>query len=147
MLAIGSLTACSNQPVDRPVVVSKVEGSKWPDLPPVERPAKPRVQAWQYDYPRDLSQPQIVASRKSCLSVAPAKQDASFWGLCGVYPIDPKSNLFIGFEREQWDILLKNLQELEAYYSASQATFDELDRQRETWRKRNSAAEIPSKLE
>lgn len=98
--------------------------------PNVSLPSKPRLQVYSYDLPRQTNVQQLVKNTSACKAVSKASQDVAFWRRCGEFPVDPNSNLFIGFDQANWHKFQSNQREVEAYVQALEERIARVNEQR-----------------
>ncbi|KKL76562.1 hypothetical protein LCGC14_2043620, partial [marine sediment metagenome] len=74
-----------------------------------------------------------------CKRVPEADRDNAFWNKCGEHPIVTKSNIFIGFDQTNWNIIIENFAKLREQLFKYQKRIEEVNRQREAWREKAEA--------
>lgn len=67
------------------------------------------------------------------------EQTASWWKACGENPIFPESNIFIGFNQVEWNIILENFAKLRERVWQYKQRIIEINRQRQEWRDKADA--------
>lgn len=67
------------------------------------------------------------------------EQTAAWWKECGENPIFPESNIFIGFNQVEWNIILGNFAKLRERVWQYKQRIIEINRQRQEWRDKADA--------
>ena len=146
LLALG---ACSGlDGFDPKTNVRLVTTSVYPELPDVEPVEPVNLLPWEADVPRDTSVLSVKNLTK-CRAVGThedpdregvilpnERQSDSWWAECGEHPVLPGSNIFIGFDQQNWNIINENFAKLRETIFRYQKRLEEVNRQRESWRKK-----------
>lgn len=137
LMVAGFLASCASTsstlkpPVSSVVVVNT---TYYPNLPDISVPPKPKIQPVAWDFPRKTTADMIAKNTTACVGKPVTPQNQA---QCGIFPVDLKSNIYIGLSQAQWNVLQLNQQELENYYIAASARLAEINKQRAEWRKKN----------
>lgn len=149
------LSACSSmQKLVQPEVVTTVRvvnSTTYPELPDIQLPVEPTLNAWQYDIPRDMSKLEAANTAK-CQRVAEKDRDDAYWARCGIHPVIPNSNILYGFDQRNWNIMLSNFGKLREYIVELKARIGLANDSRREWRRkaeeeRKKAAEERAKAQ
>jgi hypothetical protein len=95
------------------------------------------------ELPRLMNSQSVVKNLSTC-QVPEQQRDAAFWDRCGEKPIDANSNIFLGFDKENWTQLTLNIEQIRQAYIACKSRVDEVNRQRREWRELNQQARAKS---
>lgn len=108
----------------------------YPNLPDISIPTLSLLPT-QHDIPRDTSLPLVVNREKSeCIS-GTVKQNDAFWIRCGLYPIQDSSNLFRGYDRQNWNNLIINQVRIDEHIKILVSLINLDNQQRQRWRELN----------
>lgn len=91
----------------------------------------------QHDFPRDTSKPLMVNPEISYCVEEGRKRDELFWTRCGIHPVDPDSNLYRGYDRDNWNNLVVNMSRLESQIRIYQKIINDINKTRQEWRSLN----------
>ena len=131
-----SLAACgSTKEIAVPVYVSVQ-----PNLPPISAPARIEFGAPQWDLPRDMTAQPQIKNLSTCINVAEEKQNNSFWRRCGEFPVDENSNLYMGFDLDNYNVIVLNVNKMKLQLKAYWDTIQKINAERELWREQNERA-------
>ncbi len=134
LAALLLLGACANNTGFNPKsTVRVVTSMSYPEFPNVEPLLPLNVIPWQADVPRDMTKT-VVQNLTTCKKVPEEEQDDAFWNRCGEHPIVTNSNIFIGFDQTNWNIIIENFAKLREQLFKYQKRIEEVNRQRESWR-------------
>lgn len=137
LLAVAA-AGCASTPKPE-TVVERVAVPTYPNLPNLEPPKGFEAEKFKLDVPRDMSAAPVVKPTAECKAVTAAKRDDAFWKRCGEQPPLANSNIFIGFDEFNYHLFEDFLATRAKKDAAWQARIDEVNRQREEWRKKNDA--------
>lgn len=132
------LTACSVTP-QTPIVEKEVVHA-YPDLPDIEPLPPLTLIPFEWDYPRDTTK-RVAKSTRKCLETPTPQRDEAYWERCGENPPLPNSNIFMGLSRDDFETFLVNNEKVRARLLQYKTRIDEINRERATWRQRNSEAQ------
>lgn len=113
--------------------------TNYPELPDMDIPPNVNLLPWKHDLPRDTTKEMIVKKLTTCLKVPKAdrvKSNTEFWARCGEFPVIIDTQLFIGFDQENWSIILENFTRLKLRNYQLRQRLNEVNRQRDEWRKK-----------
>lgn len=110
---------------------------KYPELPPIPIPPMPTLKPFKFDIPRDMSRWEVKNTTK-CKSVPEEQRDEKFWTECGIHPPIPNTNIFLGFDRENYENLIHDLIVLKEHILTLEKLLQEVNKQREEWRRKNA---------
>jgi len=128
------LGACAgNKGFNPQSTVRVVTSMSYPEFPNVEPLLPLNVIPWQADVPRDMTKT-VVKNLTACKKVPEEDQDDAFWNRCGEHPIVTNSNIFIGFDQLNWNIIIENFAKLREQLFKYQNRIEEVNRQRGAWR-------------
>jgi hypothetical protein len=113
-----------------------IDNTKYPELPKVYYPPSAILLDFKFDWPRIHEL--VVLNKKACLDIKETNRDKSFWRKCGINKIDTESNLYIGLSEQDYRNLILNTDRLMAREKQWKAIVDEINRQRESFKKRNN---------
>lgn len=145
------LTAChatTSEEFKPRTSVRVINSMIYPEFPNIEPLPPINIIGWTHDMPRDLSIVSVknISGCRDVETYSPEdrpyvvlpveEQKASWWRECGENPIFPKSNVYVGFSQENWNIILENFAKLrERNWQYKQRIF-EINRQRTEWRRK-----------
>ncbi len=119
MVSVVLLAGCATNPTGRTfdpqsrttvrTVVSEAEKVR---EAPIDVPDDPKLKDVNFDYPRLMTADEVIKNTTACRAVPKEKQDLDFWAACGIAPIDPDSNIFIGMDQTSFNNLTYNLETL-----------------------------------
>lgn len=135
LLFVSLLSACA--PETRIEVIKK---PIFPELPPVQKPMKLQLETCELDYPRLTDSEVVEKNLTDCIQHAD-KNSADYQRRCVEYPVDLKSNLFIGFDQESWLCHVRNQQKIQLQLKIFDGLIDSVNKTRSDWIDRNQAAE------
>ena len=141
------LAGCaSDDGFDPKTNVNLINSQSFPELPDIEPVDPPNLIAWQADVPRDTAV-LSVKNTTECRSVGTyedpsypgvvlpdMEQTDAWWARCGENPILPNSNIFIGFDQENWNIIQENFAKLRETLFRYKQRIDQVNQQRQEWR-------------
>ncbi len=133
LTALLLLGACESTGFDPKSTVRVVNSMSYPEFPNVQPVFPVNLIPWQADVPRDMTKT-VVKNLTSCKKVPENEQDDAFWNRCGEHPIVTNSNIFIGFDQTNWNIIIENFAKLREQLFKYQKRVEEVNRQREAWR-------------
>jgi hypothetical protein len=162
LLAAILLTACSNmKPLTQPEPVTTVKvvtKTSYPELPDIQLPPEPALMAWEYSVPRDMSQvvPKDEACAKTpedarnddwnkrcvmpkdeeCAKTAESARNDAWRQRCAMHPIVLNSNVLLGFDQANLNIMLENFTKLREYIFQLKERIDIANASREDWRRK-----------
>lgn len=113
----------------------------YPDLPHIDKPIELDLEAVAYAFPLDMNAPPVIKSSTFCKSTPVEEQDLNYEAKCFEQPVDKDSNVYIGFEQNEWEKFKTNMVKLKAQGEAYSDTIDEINRQRDVWKKLNNQQE------
>ncbi len=112
-----------------------VTTTSYPEFPDIQPVAPVNLIAWQHDFPRNMEKV-VIKNVSTCIKVPEEKKNAAFWNRCGENPIMTNSNLFVGFDQENWNIILGNFAKLRENIFQHQERINAINRQRQEWRRK-----------
>lgn len=128
--------------------VRLVTTNVYPELPDIEPVEAVNLIPWVADVPRDTSVLSVV-STVACRSVGTHEdpdhpgvilpdesQSDSWWTRCGEHPILPNSNVYIGFDQQNWNIIQEDFAKLRETIFRYQKRLEEVNNQRQRWREK-----------
>lgn len=141
--------------------VQIITAMSYPQFPNIEPLPDVSILSFEADLPRDL-EAISVKNLTNCRRVKIGKdkykklemyypedkpyvilpkeeQTAAWWKTCGENPILPKSNIFIGFNQVEWNIVLENFAKLRERIWQYKQRLVEINRQRQEWRDKADA--------
>lgn len=137
------LTACGANTQQRdfeiPRTVETITSVAYPVFPDISIPPQPNLIPWEYDFPRDPDADPVIKNVSSCIDVPEENQDEAFWARCGEQPIQTDSNIFIGMDQDNWNILNRNLEVLKENNFQLRERLDIANEQRQRWREMDEA--------
>lgn len=136
------LTACASTPTEPQSTVRLVQSTTYPFLPDIKPVPEPDLVPWSHDVPRDTSKLSVIESEK-CTSVPETKRDKTFWRECGINPPLDNSNIFIGFDQDNWNIIIENFAKLRETIYQYKTRIDEVNQQRKEWREKSTTENNP----
>lgn len=141
VLAVGwALAGCalSNQsPPDlsEKKTVRLVQSFQYPELPDLEVP-KLDLLPVHHELPRDMTADLVVRNTTKCRGVAEADRRGAFWEDCGIHPPLPDSNLYRGYDRDNWTNFWINDARIQAHIAVLRGMLEQVSRQRADWRRK-----------
>jgi len=127
------LGACQQPRFNPQSTVRVVTSMSYPEFPNVEPLLPLNVIPWQADVPRDMTKT-VAKNITSCKKVPEDERDDAYWNRCGEHPIVTNSNIFIGFDQTNWNIIIENFAKLREQLFKYQKRIEEVNRQRGAWR-------------
>lgn len=97
-----TISGCTLFRQPEPTVITK-EVIVYPSLPTFQAPTPIPVQSPTLDYPRGDSL--VVKNSRKCKEIPEENRDDEFWEDCGVLEVDLDSNLYAGFDENNFDRL------------------------------------------
>jgi len=138
-LALGILLSACAATSEPPIVKTDVV-RVYPELPDIEPLPPLTLIPFEWDYPRDKTK-RIPKSTNECLKIPEQQRDNSYWDRCGENPPLSDSNIFMGLSRDDFETFLINNEKIKARLLQYKARIDEINQQREMWRKKNLEAQ------
>jgi len=138
-LAVGLLISACTTTQQAPIVKTEVI-RVYPELPAIEPLSPLTLMPFEWDYPRDTTR-RVPKSISKCLETPEQQRDESYWERCGENPPLTKSNIFMGLSREDFETFLVNNEKIRVRLLQYKARIDEINRQREMWRQKNTEAQ------
>lgn len=128
------LTGCVTDGAFEPkTTVTLVNTEIFPEFPDIA-PLQPLdLIPWAADVPRDPSKVTVKNITK-CIKVEENKRDKSFWNRCGENPIVEGSNIYLGMDQVNWNVMVENFAKLKERLQQYEARMKEINKQREKWR-------------
>ncbi len=117
-------------------VISTTSYPDLPDLPPVD---PLNLNNPQYDLPRDLAAEPVVKNLSTCINVPEDERNRAFWSRCGESPVISDTNIYRGFDYDNWIMYLENMNRIREYIKQYQDRIDQVNKQRQQWRELNEA--------
>lgn len=106
----------------------------YPEFPNIQPVSPVNLIPWIHEAPRNTEKV-VVKNISTCIKVAEEDRDRAFWNRCGENPILLNSNIFVGFDQQNWNIILENFAKLrETLYQYKQRIIA-INKQREDWRR------------
>jgi hypothetical protein len=134
------LAACG----DKSTVLTVTYYPEMPDLPLCSASS---LRVPEAEYPRKMNAEPFVRNLTTCKSTDPKERSTAAWmERCLEKPIDTESNIFIGFNQQNWTELNFNLAQINENYKACQARIEEVNKQRAEWREKNQSSRDKQKL-
>ena len=133
-IALFVLSGCSTfSAFDPKTNVRLVNTEIFPEFPDIT-PLQPlNLLPWEADIPRDSSR--IVPKNiTKCLKVPENKRDRSYWITCGENPILEGSNIYLGMDQTNWNIMVEDFAKLKERLQQYEARIREINNQRKKWR-------------
>ena len=127
------LGACQQIGFNPQSTVRVVNSMSYPEFPNVQPVSPVNLIPWQADIPRDMTKT-VVKNVTSCVKVPEDERDNAFWNRCGEHPIITNSNIYMGFDLLNWNIIIENFAKLREQIFKYQKRVEEVNRQREAWR-------------
>lgn len=112
----------------------------YPDFPAIEPLPPLTLMPFEWDYPRDTTK-RVSKSTGKCLETPEQQRDEAYWERCGEYAPLTNSNIFMGLSRKDFETFIVNNEKIRARLLQYKARIDEINRQREMWRKENAKAQ------
>jgi hypothetical protein len=134
LLVTGCATAPAPQPLKPETTVEVITTVVYPEFPDIPLPPKVRLTKFEADMPRVMNE-LTVKNITECVRVPEAERDERFWARCGENPIDVNSNIFIGFDQENWNRLNINLKRLQENDHVLRRLLEQANAQRSEWRR------------
>ena len=125
-----------------------IHSTTYPEFPNIEPLPDVNILPWEADVPRDTSVLSVknttecrkvetyIPDDKPHVVLPKEEQDPTWWSKCGEHPILPNSNIYLGFEQDQWNIIVENFAKLKERVWQYKQRIKEVNRQREEWRKK-----------
>lgn len=123
------LSACSTSPR-----VEVIERTVYPELPVISHPLTPNLKPVVWDMPRIMDET-VVKNTTECQEMD--EDHPRFERTCLENPIDPNSNIHIGFDRTNWQGFQSNMNLIREYIRQYKERLDLVNQQREEWKRQN----------
>jgi hypothetical protein len=131
-------------------IINSVSYPEFPDITPLP---ELNILAYKPDLPRDLNELSVISSTKCrnkkiktkpredkpYIIVPVETQSSEWWRRCGENPIFPESNIYIGFDQIQWNIIINNATKLKERIGQYKQRIAEINSQRREWREKAAA--------
>jgi len=108
----------------------------YPELVPIEIPQGPKLYSFKMDVPRNKNEI-VVKNTTECKNVPESKRDEKFWNKCGENPPLTDTNIFLGFDQENFNNFVLTMESMREYIITLKKIIEEVNRQREEWRLKN----------
>lgn len=139
LIAVTALGACSSFPriplptreVPVPVIINV-----YPELDPIDTRTL-KLEPTLFDIPREMASEMVVKNTPECQEVQLLEQTDAFWFECGEFPQDKDSNLFVGFDRDNYENYVLNLARIAEWKRSVTSLIEVENRRREEWRRLN----------
>ncbi len=143
-----TLIGCGFSSKEHTPTIRVINVQSYPELPDIEPVSPANLVPWNHDMPRDLnvlSVKNIKACRKietrpnelrPYITEPVEEQPDEWWDKCGEHPIIPRSNIFIGFDIENWNTILENFYKLKERVWQYEQRILEINKQRQEWREK-----------
>jgi len=151
------LTGCEQ--VQKTESIKLVTATTYPELPDIEPLSDPGLLPWKHNMPRDMEVMSVI-NNTACRKVKTKineripyvvepveEQTKTWWKKCGEHPIFPETNIHVGFDLENWNIVLSNLFKLKERNWQYKQRVLEINNQRETWRNQAERERIKIPIE
>ena len=132
-LAGSALAGCATDGFNPQSKVQVITTKSYPEIPDIEPVAPVNLIPWQYDIPRDTSRI-VPKNTTECEKVPEEKRDDAYWKKCWENPPLKNTNLYIGFDHDNWNIFLEDWQKLQEKNLQYKARIEEINKQRKEWR-------------
>lgn len=106
--------------------VQIIEKPVFPVLNEYKIPEEPELIPFVVDMPRDTTK-RTVKNVTECVSVKEEKRNEEFWKKCGEHPIITDSNIYVGFDLENWNNLQSNFFRLREYINTLKSIIKEIN--------------------
>ena len=141
LAALFLLSACESTRFDPKSTVRVVTSMSYPEIPNIEPLLPVNLIPWLADIPRDMTKT-VAKNITSCRKISEEDRDDAYWNRCGEHPITSNSNIFIGFDLTNWNIIIENFAKLREQIFKYQKRMEEVNRQRESWREKAEAERL-----
>lgn len=140
------LVGCGASSFTKTEPVKIITATSYPSVPNIEPLPPVALIKWNHDMPRDLSVLSVISStecRKVETKINEDKpyvvepvepQTDEWWAECGENPIYPESNIHVGFDLDNWNIILENMFKLKERNWQYRQRLEEVNKQRKEWR-------------
>jgi hypothetical protein len=161
LVAAMLLPACSNmKPLTQPdpvTTVKVVNETSYQALPDIQLPPEPALIAWEYSVPRDMSQvvpkdetcaktPEaarnddwnkrcVMPKDEECAKTPEAARNDAWRQRCAMHPIVLNSNILLGFDQANLNIMLEDFTKLREYIFQLKQRIDIANAAREDYRR------------
>jgi len=141
-VALLLLGACQNVDGFNPQsTVRVVTATSYPEFPNVEPVSPVNLIPWTANVPRDMTKT-VAKNTTACQKIPEDERNTAYWNRCGEHPIITNSNIFMGFDQTNWNIIIENFAKLREQLFKYKKRVEEVNRQREAWRKKAEAERL-----
>jgi len=109
----------------------------YPELPEIKPLPDMSLIPFRWDYPRDMSRLAPKSSKK-CLETPDVERNGVYWETCGENPPMLNSNIFIGFDQDNFRKFEIYMKKIKARLIQYKERLRIINKQREKWREMNS---------
>lgn len=138
-LISSTLAACQSTDFVPKSTVQVITRMSYPEFPDIEPISSVNLIPWKHDVPRDMTKT-VAKNTTECQKVLDDARNETYWNKCGEHPIITDSNIFVGFDQENWNIILENFAKLREQLFRYQKRIEEVNSQRQQWRKKAEEA-------
>ncbi len=132
-IALFALVGCAMGEFEPKTTVTLVNTEIFPELPDIT-PLQPLdLLPWVADVPRDPSK-LVPKNITKCLKIPENKRDKVYWIRCGENPIVQGSNIYLGMDQTNWNIMVEDFAKLKERLQQYEARLTEINQQRKKWR-------------
>ncbi len=138
VLASFVLAACGgafNGSFDPKTSIRLITITTYPEFPDIEPVSPVNLLPWKHDVPRDMDR-LVIKNLTNCKNVPEENQNNSFWRRCGENPVLTNSNIFVGFDQPNWNLIQENFNKLREQNFQYRERIKAVNKQRQEWRKK-----------
>lgn len=113
----------------------------YPELPPMQA-SDLELSPTIFDIPRITAMEKVVRNDPDCQSVPEEERNDIFWDECGEYRQDKYSNLFVGFDRENYENYVLNLARIAEFKKSIESLIEAENARRAEWSRLNEESKL-----
>ena len=129
------LTGCLTTGFEPKTTVTVVTETNYPELPDIAPLLPLNLIPFEADVPRDTTKVEVKNISK-CLERKEEERNAAFWIECGENPILEETNIYLGMDQLNWNIMVENFAKLKERLFQYRKRLEEINEQRAKWRQR-----------
>lgn len=135
MLLVSGCTSLKPDPISDPIRL--INSNVYPNLPDMTYPLSLNLTGPRWDVPRDTFKDLVVKSLTVCKKVLDEDRDDKFWSTCGEYPPTVNSNIYQGYNLDEFNHFLENQLKISLKLKEYKDRIDLINTQRQEWRRLN----------
>lgn len=128
------LTGCGGNPFTPKTELKVVTSYSYPELLDLPKLPPLNLKSYEVDIPRKTDE-LVVKNLSTCISVPEEdRKTEQFKNTCLENPVDTDSNILFGFDTNNWNILVENINKLRERIYLHEQREIQVNKQRQEWR-------------